>query len=318
MLVDALESLWERQSGRQPAQLDTDLDYLRLFFDPLAQGGRLRELIANLPNIPPVRSRLLRPPLILDDGDEMLVTLEGRTALHELQIRLGSDSTNSDVLLIDPDTVCIAQSRVYRRYRAWSIRKLGSVLRLTAGKAEALRTPSLALLLLLLVNGSDSKETAFRRLGGARGLPDPNSPARLLDQTKLDAAIGDAVRAFCLALDAREREIRHFSLYSGYVVTEARRRLTGILGPEHDKLYVLPGQGERLVTRVAAELRRPKRSPETASVLGAFDRMVDAYRGQLPTLAALGMAHERRDHTRRIRAQLEDALNGDIRRARPA
>jgi hypothetical protein len=296
-LAEALASLWQRQMRRPKGTLQEDLDELRTFFDPLATGTRLRRLLAELDAVPSVRSRWLKSPIVLESGEELLVTPEGRAALAVLEDLL--ESSSEDILAIDPDVVCAVEHSVYTKYREWSIRRLEDVLRLQTGKAQALPMPSIGSLLLLLVNGSRSPDTALRRLA------DP------IEQNRLDESIGRIVAAFCDTLEAGRRDARHSSLYSGYAMTEARRRLPGGLGPERDAFYILPGSEEHVIKLIATELRRPQRSPTTAQVLTAFDNLVATYRQELRTLAALHMAHERRAQTRRFRKHLENALGGD-------
>lgn len=296
-LAEDLANLWQRQMRRPLGTVQEDLDELRTFFDPLATGTRLRRLLAELDAIPAVRSRWLKPPIVLQSNAERLITPEGRAILGVLQELL--DNSTDDIVAINPDLACAIEHSVYVRYREWSIRRLSDVLRLQTGMAQALPLPSIASLLLLLINGSRSPETALRRRS------DPT------EQDRLDASIGRIVAAFTDTLEAGRRNARHYSLYSGYAMTEARRRLPGALGAERDAFYILPSNEERVVKLIAAELRRPQRAPTTVQVLTAFDRLVATYREELRTLAALHMAHERRAETRRFRKDLETALGGD-------
>jgi hypothetical protein len=296
-LIEALSTLWIWQMGHAPRALDDDLDALRRFFDPLATGKRLRGLLGDLSSSPQVRARLLAPPLVLGEPDSLLVTLEGRAAL-ELLLLLVSE-TRDDSIGIDSDSVCAAEHSVYERYRQWGLRRIEDVLALRSGRAEALRLPSIGLLLLLLVNGSHSSATALRPLSDRKR------------KERLDAAISTAVAQFCNALDERIRDPRHFVLYSGYPLTEARRRLPGILHADPEGIYIpFPGE-DRVLTLISSELRRPQRSFPTHQVLAAFDQLVVAYRQELPVLAALDVAFEQRAETRRIRERLEALLGND-------
>ncbi len=311
-LADDLFDLWVRQMGHPPAALDKDLDALRTYFDPLARGPRLRRLLAELPPLPTVRSGMLRSPVVLGDDGQLLVTLEGRSVLAVLDDLLKRN--DSDPLQVNPRIIYAAEHRVYERYRQWSIRRIEDVLRLQVGEGQALSLPSLAFLLLLLINRSRSPDTALRRL-------DSDADQRTLDteqrqrlreaQRRLDAAIGCAVDAFWNRLSTRTREARPFAFYSGYAVTEPRRRLPGELSPNPEMVYIIPGGEDRVLAQIVAELRRPHRSPSTTDVLRAFDELVKAYRDELPTFAAFGMAHEQRLETRRLRQRLKEALDGD-------
>jgi hypothetical protein len=296
-LVGALSELWAWQMRRPPSTIDADLDALRCFFDPLATGRRLRNLLADLPPIPPVRARLLAQPAVLPYRDKMLITLEGRVILDVLDAALHLTDGNS--MVIEPDVVCAAEHMVYERYRKWGIRRIQSVLALLSGNAEALRLPSIGLLLLLLVNGSRSPTTALPRL------LDPTRKRRV------DEALSAVVSAFCEALDDRERDTRHYSLYSGYVLTEALRRLPGTLVSGREGIYIVPDAEDLVLSLISTELRRPLRSFPTADVMDAFDQLVGAYRSALPSLAALNIAFEQRAETRRVRQRLEEKLGDD-------
>lgn len=294
-LLEALTDLWTRQAGRRPGSLEDDLDAMRSLFDPLATGQRLRKALSELPPLPAVKSRYLTPPLVLTHGHEMLVTLEGRAVIEAFKDLL--ETTTDSVLVIGPDLAFALVHSVYRRYREWSIRRLDDVVDLMSGKGrQSLSAPGIAFLLLLLVNGSHSPSTALTR------------PARREDQDRVNAAVGAAISAFSDALNQGERDERHFSLYSSWAVSEARRRLPGALAPGTDLFYITPGSEERVLSLIASEFQREKRSPSTQAVLAAFDALVSAYRNTLPTLASMGMAHERRATTRRLRDRLEAAI----------
>jgi hypothetical protein len=281
-------------------KLEEDLDSLRGLFDPLASGNRLRKLLTALPPVPAVRARLLGEPLVLAIGSEILVTLEGRVAISAL-----TDihrQTFADPMIINVDVIYNAEQLVGGRYRTWGMRRLEDVLRLMSGEAGSLRTSAIGWLLLLLINGSRSRETAIRRLD------DPS------EEQKLDQAVSRIVAAFADALSAGNRDTRHFSLYQGYALTEARRRLPGALGTDGN--YIVKGQENRVIDLVASELSRPQRSHDIGDVLNAFDHLVKAYQEERPRLAVLGVAHERRGETRQIRQRLEDLIDGNRRRVR--
>lgn len=302
-VVEDLTKLWTRQMGHPPDRLEKDLDDLEILFDPLARGARIRRELAKLPQLPALSSALLQPPVVLGYGDELLITPEGRAVLEHLDELLLREDT--DLVDIDPRAVYAVERQVYERYRRWSTKRLMDVLRLQAGDAQALPLPSVASVLLLLVNGSRSPETALRRFtkkNDDRTLRD--------DDLTLNNAVGAVVAAFCEALGAPQMtNIQHFSLYSGYAMTELRRRLSGVMGDNSARAYVLTTGEEKALKLVVAELSRPQRWFSKDEVLVAFDRLVDAYRAERPALAALGMAHEQRTETRALRKRLETALN---------
>jgi hypothetical protein len=295
-LVDDLTALWTRQMGRSLGAVDKDLDELHRFFNPVARGATLRKHLAELPSMPKLRSDLLQPPMILGAEDEALITPEGRVTISVLGELL--ERGGADFLHVLPKMAHAAEHLVYERYRRWSIRRIEDVLRLQAGEGQALSPPSLAFILLMLVNGSRSPETAIRRLSDT------------VAQQRLDEAINRVVDVFWSAVSNRRRKARAFTFYSGYPVTEPRRRLPEALSPDPKVAFVVPGGEDRVLKLIVDELRRPHRSPHTADVLAAFDQLVKVYRENLPTFAAFGMAHERPSETRRFRQRLKDALDG--------
>jgi hypothetical protein len=295
-LVIALTAYWERQMGKSPGEFIADLDSLKLFFDPLARGERLRKLIANLPPLPLTQSRLIRAPLVLKNKQEALVTLEGRVAIEVLSQLLERGS--SDPLIISADSVCAYERYAADRYRAWSMRRIEDVVRLMSGQAGALGIPSIGWLLFLLVNGSRSPDTALR----LNDLSD-------LDQEKLEFAVRRIVASFSNALAPGNRDDRHFGIYQGYALTEARRRLPGAIGSGDP--YILQGKEKAVIDLVSAELTRPQRSFNVTDIMQAYDSLVAAYREERPILAILELAHDRRAETRRIRELLERALERD-------
>lgn len=295
-LVKALSQLWNWQMQRPLHTLEEDLDALRRYFDPIATGNRLRTLLTNLPSPPSVNARLLREPLIVGGDDLRLITLEGRAAIALLQMLLLSASDN--VIIIELETGYPFEHSVYERYREWSLHRITNVFHLQTGKAQSLNLPSIGLLLLLLINGSHSPQTAMRPLLDER-------------EKYVNEAIRAIIAAFCQALDEREHETRHFVLYSSYTLSEARRRLPTALPLDSAGIYIPSSEKERVLRFIATELRRPQRSFPTTKVREAYDQLIATYRQELPMLAALNMTFENRLETLQIRQRLENLLDSD-------
>jgi hypothetical protein len=298
ILVEDLERLFRRQTPGGPQDLDHDLRALNVYFDPLRTGSAIRRRLGELPPSDPLKSRLLRAPLVIGDGRNVLVTPEGRIALDVLTRRLAETPDTAPLVALDPDEIELAQGLAYSRYRTWSIGRLSSVLGLLEGKAERLRPLSIGWLLLLLVNGSRSAETALSR-------PESSDQER-----KLDHALGDILTAFVSGLEPGA-SARDFRQYQGWVATEARRRAAHLQGPSPSKPFVRSGRERELVNLAIRELRSRRTPPRTEVVLSAFDNLVATYRERLPVLASLGLAHERRAETREIRDMLEQGLAAD-------
>jgi len=303
-LVQALEELWMFQTGRPTRTLSKDLNQLfSVLFNPRTSGTRLRELLDVLRDTPTVQSRFLRPPLVISAGSFLIVTPEGRALCGLLTQVLGE--SDEDPIGIDPTDALSIVSLAYEGYRRVGVKRLQHAVKLLSGEAEGLGLPSIGLLLLVLINGSTSPETAIRR-------PDDS-----VELDRLDASVAKAIAAFADGISPGSRDLGHFSLYSGYPVTEARRRFGIALGPSPDKIYVDDRHNDIVISRIASERRRARRSPgtdharrspETDRVMAAFDKLVSAYRAERPTLASLGVIHESRADTARLRTRLEQAL----------
>ena len=294
-LVHTLDELWVAQTGQPARTISEDLGYLfAKLFNPKTSGSRLRDLLDALPDAPAVRSRFLNPPLVIRAGTSLIVTPEGR-ALYGLLHQVLEES-DVDPMGIDPSDALSVLSLTYEGYREVGVRRLHDAVQLLSGEAEGLRLPSIGFLLLVLVNRSTSPDTAIRR---------PRDPVEL---DRLDASVASAIAAFADGINPGSRDPSHFSLYSGYAVTEARRRVGNALGPSPHEIYVDSQHRDTVIKRIARELRRARRSPETQRVMTAFDSLVSAYRAERPTLASLGVIHENRADTVRLRTQLEQAL----------
>lgn len=297
-IVDAIRVLWNLQASTSVGELENDMDWLFSgFFNPRVTGARLRRLLGGLPESPSVRVRFLSSPLVVRTGSSVLVTPEGR-AIYDLLCRLLEESSDDPIGIDSVDALGVIHL-VYEGYRSVGIRRLNDVVKLLGGDAEGLRLASIGLLIFVLVNGSESRDTAICR------------PLEGDERKRLDASVSRAVAAFADSLSPRSRDRTHFSLYSGYAVTEARRRLGLTLGPSPKQIYISQHHRPKVVAMVARELRRQRRKPPTTHVMTAFDELVTTYRAERPTLASLGVSHENRIATARLRDELERALADD-------
>jgi hypothetical protein len=293
-LVDDLVGAWRAQMGRLPGHLDSDLASLDLYFHPLAAGRRLRPALAELP-VTFMRSRYAIEPLILAVGpSQHLVTPEGRVVLDalskELNERIGS---RAHLGLAEYQR---AQVRLLGLYRSWSQRRLRDVLRLQSGDAPMLLPQSLAVVLFLLVNGNTSSVRPLRR---------PSDPA---DLAVVDAKTQDAIAAFADTLSPSKATRRkdQYSLYRGYALTEARRKLgSNRLVVKGNDIFI-NDRVDEAVERVVSELRRREIPVDVA--VRSFDALLNAYRLARPTLAAYGVAFEQPATTAAIRESIVDGL----------
>lgn len=295
----ALTEIWTITAGAVPGNLEADLDICRRWFDPVAQGQRLRRELAQLKQLPPEVPDP-GPPLTFAAGERRrLVTPEGRCALDLLQ-RLPSSGA---VTITDAQT--IPYDRLLGRlYREWSRHRLQSVVGLLGGSDKPLQIPAAGVVIALLVNQCTSEERALTRFasGSAREV--------------VDRAFFWPVQVFSDILAPQRRGNRNDPrLVSGWMLYEARRRLGEAVvvidarGGVDGKVWIRPESELQVVDRVCRDLARGHRSRVSLEgVATAFDALVDGLRKELPKLAAFGLVHERPHDTQQLRERLLTSL----------
>lgn len=289
-LLTALAALWEQHAGLPPGELDGDLASLQGLFKPTARGATLRKLVVGLGSSGPT-SRFLRPPLLLGSGIAQTITPEGRILFEVLR---EAAEASGDVVVLEPDAAYAAEHKAYVLYRDWATQRLRDVLGVSEGR-DSLRVPSIAAVLVLLVNGSTSPDRALRRLDEAA------------DRERLDRALARVGLAFWDVVDTSDKhDARAFSLYSGYAWTEVARRFPRALAA--NPWYVQADAVDSLLDGLVSELSRPQRFISTDLVASGFKAMLDAYQREQPVLAGLGMSHYRAAQTRRLQERLEVLL----------
>jgi hypothetical protein len=292
-LVAALEDAWKAQAKDAfPLDLQSDLRALTNFFDPLAREATLRR---RLDDVEPATIDL-PPVLALDAGDgRMLVTPEGRVALELLRTMLEKPGAT---VVVESADVAAATALVADFYRSLTRKRLDKVRQLAAGEAAPMLPVAAAFVLLLLVNRSTTRERALDQI--------PGDPER---RAVIDDAFAPALRAFATTLSGsfkeRDRTLRGLSLYQGYALTEARRRLGSRLRQEESRLWIAEKDEQDVLAFLARDLSR---RADSDRILVAFDALVDNYRMTLPRVANLQLAHERPSHTDDLRRQLERLL----------
>lgn len=291
----ALEEMWKATIGSPPGELGADLDKCKQWFDPVAQGKRLRNDITQLQELPSNLTDPGPPLTILVGPGKALVTPEGRCAL-ELLSKLGSQGPH----IITDDLLTPYERRLGLLYRSWSRHRLQSVVNLLLGKDKPLQIPAAGVVLALLVNRSTAEARALIRFSSG-------SPKDLVDR-----AFFGSVEAFVRILTPRRKaQTNNPRLLSGWMLGEARRRLGESLvvldakGVEDIKIWISTGTEDMVIDIVARDLARGHRSKLTPEILGsAFDALVDSLRRELPTLAAFGLVHERPRDTQQLRENL--------------
>jgi len=292
--LHALTSIWAETMGAEPADLEEDLALTRRWFDPVAQGQRLRrELLAldttTVDGVPD-------PPWTLKIAPATyLVTPEGRCLIDYL----------SNLCADRPERGTSRGVDAYDRllgslYREWSRHRIESVLGLLAGTDKPLQIPAAGVVIALLVNRCTDERRALTRFAGG-----PNKDL-------VDRAFFAPVQRFADVLSPSGRRDRaNQTLVSGWMLYEARRRLGDGLevqdarGGKDGRVWIREDAVTSVIHRVARDLSRGHRahaSPDLFAV--AFDALVEELRVQLPSLAAFGLIYERPRDTARLRAQL--------------
>lgn len=293
-LTEALDSLWVSQGTAAGAAGDSDIK--KAWFDPLARGARLRAALDALPLAREVVGDLddvnLRPPLVLKIGpDRLIVTLEGRALADLLRDQLSNSGDARRIRLRWSDTDA-TDAMLIEKYRELVLSKLDSVVRLRTGTAPPLLPQAIGQVLLLLLNGN---------IGADRGLRRPKSPS---DQRAVDEAVAAMVSDFAerISPSKRGRAAGAYSLYSGYAMTEARRRLGSDL--TLNPIAIAAGSRDRVIDRLITDLVRRGTSREDA--LDGLAALIAEYERRRPELALYGLAQGRPSDAAALRRAFAD------------
>lgn len=290
--VRLVRTAWALQAGSPPASFSDDVGRLADWFHPRLRGMTLRDRLGELPPLE-TGPGVLHEEVLLACGDgRYLVTPEGRAWL---ECATGVVPADDGIVIFAAEQGLELEWELLAVYRTWSRHRLADVIEKRTGAGAPLLPAAAALILLLLVNRSFGPDTAIRRVR------DPEA------QAKIDGVIADALEAFSdvLGQSTRVRDRRHFSLWSGYPLTEARRRLASQLRLDREcgAVYLAEDAEQQVTHFVAHDLaRRSDANPETVGK--AFDALVRAYRGSLDQLARLGSGFERVGRTEALRERL--------------
>jgi hypothetical protein len=296
-LAQVLSELWQAAHQRLPGALRPDLAAHHSYFDPVAQGQRLREAMLSIEPVEPPEG-LLAPAMQLEiDRERWLITPEGRIALALLQKAL--EQPGSEVEL-DAELARRYERELLALYREWGRHRQRQVIDLMGGGKNPLQLPAIGAALTLLVNRSDSPERAIKRF------PKDQRAAR----RTVDEAFFACAQAFADTLNppragTKRNTKQKEALISGWTLGEVRRRLPKalVLDKEAGLIYVAPGQQGPLIDLLIVELRR-RRKVSLGVFEDAFDALVAAFRDQAEALAGYGLLFERASHTAQLRKQL--------------
>lgn len=288
-----LSALWETTYG-PPAVLRDDLQRMKVYFDPVASGARLRKAIGELAATEAELSAL-PPESFIDAGEgRVLITPEGRCALELLTLH----SNDASVVVLDPAELQLVHLTLGDVYRAWGRHRLTQVVSLLQGQHKRLQVPAAAVVLALLINRNTDPERALAR-----------APERD-EQHLVDGTFFPAVDAFAEAvMPSTRRSTEKESLVSGWRLHEATRRAPHAFAVEADRIFIRPGFEDDLLDLVARELAARKQV-DVAALTAGFDAMADELRQRLPRLETLGLAFERPYETERLRDELVARFRG--------
>lgn len=292
-LRDELELLWDDAVGSVTGELADDLGLLRKrFFDPVAQGKRLREELVSLPPRPGAAALPDALRLLIDD-QRAVITPEGRAAIELLR----HPASKTGTISLDEAKALDLERVLLDHYRRWTRHRIGQVVALLGD--EALRPPVIGVLLTLLVNRSIGPSRGVRRY-----FEGPERDA-------IDEAFREPVGRFAHAIDpGQRRSLAKERLISGWTLHELTRRYPAAIrideGDGVSHVYIAEGSEDMLLDAVARALARKHVGLTTAG--NAFDELVGSLRDQGPTLAGYGMLFERPRETARLREGLLDAL----------
>jgi len=290
---DLLERAWHLQAGRPPGNFDADLECLADWFHPKLRGQTVRDRITALEELDAGSAELPATVLLPCGDDRYLVTPEGRAWLECAQ---EPRSTSGGEVVFSVDQAMPIERKLLATYRRWSRHRIDDVIEKRTGGGAPMLPPAAGIVLLLLVNRSLEPDSAIRRVRDASA------------QRKIDDVVADVLESFADTLvgaSRRGRSREHFSLWSGYPLTEARRRLAGrlVLDQARGLVYIDGASEQEVIDFVARDIAR-RRGATEARVGAAFDALVDAYRGRLDDLAGLGSGFERVGRTDALRDRL--------------
>jgi len=294
-VADTLEQLWRAAHYRAPGGLRPDLAAHHHFFNPVAQGKRLREAVLAIEPVALPRD-LLSPEMAVDiDGRRWLITPEGRVGLHLVRRALESGRGEAR---FDADLARMLERDLLGLYREWGRHKLRQVIDYMGGGERPLQLPAMGAALTLLINRSDHPDRAMRRFP-----PEQREAQRRVDQAFFECADAFATEIAQTTSAPRRRTKEKEGLISGWTLHEVTRRLPDAVVISDAAVYVAPGHQARIVDLIVAELQRRRQKVDLRTLETAFDALADEFHRNASALAGYGLLFERSSHTRQLREQ---------------
>jgi hypothetical protein len=296
-LLETLSELWRACHHRAPGAIRPDLDLHRRFFDPVAQGNRLRKALLSIDTYTPP-GPIHQSQALAVDAERLLITPEGRVAIELLDRAI--ESTGEQVT-IDVQLAAVRERDLLALYRDWGRHRLRSVIDLLGGGEKPLQIPAIGAVLTLLVNRCDSPERAITRF--------PPGTARDV----IDDVFRTCANAFSEQLaPSTRRATNKERLISGWTLGEIARRMPDALHSSDARgVYVIGERRTELIRLIISELAR-REGVDKRRLEEAFDALVREFTKRSQALAGYGLLFARPAETERLRASLVDAWEQNL------
>lgn len=296
-LHKVLCSLWVACHQQSPAGVRPDLDLHRRYFDPVAQGRRLRHALLSLdPVVLP--GPILPVQAITVDVQRVLITPEGRIAIELLGRALDGPG---DAVVIDQALAARRERDLLWIYREWGYHRLRSVINLLGGGDKPLQIPAIGGVLTLLINRCDSPERAMKRFG-------PGTARDVIDDVFRTCADEFAQQLMPSSRRSRRKE----RLISGWTLGEVTRRMPDALHSSDEQgIFIVANRRPALISLLVAELQR-RRDLDQRRFADAFDALTEEFSRRAQALAGYGLLFERPAETAQLKAEFVKAWTADI------
>lgn len=284
-----------RSTDASEQVLADDLRLMKFWFDPIASGKRLRDVLGAIEPAGVAGEDIPEELILAIDPERWLVTPEGRAVMWAVEASAEGDLDDLPEytnVYLSQGTIRTALVLVHEVYREWNRQRITGVAGLLTAETATLRPTAAGLLLILLLNRNTSPQ---------RRLPSPDDPHASAEMTR---AIAAPAIAFARELAGTEKaSSRGVDLYRGWAMGEIARRLGTGLHRAADGIWIHPEYEDAARQRLIDALSdRPER------IRSRLPRAVDAalaeYERVRPVLSGLGMAHERPSNTRRLRRDI--------------
>jgi len=301
-LLRASTALFEGTLGTSET-LESDLQKSSKYFDPVAQGQRLRRELTEVPVVEFDRSVVPASWLFYLPEDRTLLGPEGIAGMHA--VRMALSAGDSEAVHLD-ESLDTAVEALLLQYKRWSRHRLTGVVKLLEGDEKPLQIQAIGTLLALLINNN---------VGSSSGVGRYNE-REVEKRDAIDTAFFEPVRAFTKVL-APESKVKSggSKLISGWTMYEIARRFGPGFHVEPGRenrpgsVYIEPDRVSHAIALIARDLNRGhRRRTNLAELATAFDRLVEVFRENRGTLAGFGELNESADRTALVRQQLLSAF----------